>query len=93
MRLKPHTSHLTALSYHHIKIVLWSDNVYASYIIIVCKRCRYRGIAIIIFMVEEWKRSKRFFDVDVGDSKNRLSPICHHDKALIINNLDVNGDR
>ena len=34
-----------------------------------------------------------FFDVDVGDSKNRLSPICHHDKALIINNLDVNGDR
>ena len=30
---------------------------------------------------------------DAGDSKNRLSPICHHDKALIINNLDVNGDR
>ena len=34
-----------------------------------------------------------FFDVDVGDSKNRLSPICHHDKALILNNLNINGDR
>ena len=34
-----------------------------------------------------------FFDVDVGDSKNRLSPICHHDNALIINNLNINGDR
>ena len=32
-------------------------------------------------------------NVDVGDSKNRPSPICHHDKALIINDLNVNGDR
>ena len=33
------------------------------------------------------------YPVDVGDSKNRLSPICHHDKTLILNSLDVNGDR
>ena len=32
-------------------------------------------------------------DVGVGDSKNRLSPICHHDNALILNNLNINGDR
>ena len=37
--------------------------------------------------------SGKVFDIDVGDSKNRLSPICHHDKALIINNLNINGDR
>ena len=43
------------------------------------------------FLISMW--GKRFFDVDVGDSKNRLSPICHHDKALILNHLNINGDR
>ena len=33
------------------------------------------------------------YAVDVGDSKNRLSPICHHDNTLILKNLNINGDR